>query len=556
MVELNEFMLEPDFFPEEDEEHPGPVNGCSTAEPGLPDLKFSDLLPSTQEVLKSMDWPAPMPVQAKVVPYLLQDQDVIVQSKTGSGKTGAFLLPLLEKIDPNQHHCQVLVMVPTRELAVQIMREWEKLTSNRNLPGMAIYGGVNFGPQIEACKKGVPFLVGTPGRILDHLGRRTLTLDRLDYLVLDEADELLSMGFYKDMTRILSYLPKDRVSAMFSATMPESVKRLAGEFLQQPKCLSLSEDTMHVTDMDHIYYTVDPMYKDRAMMKVIELENPPNGIIFCNTKAEVDYLASFLTRFGYSVEQISGDLSQAQREIVMGHLRTGKIRFLVATDLAARGIDISDLEYVFIYDFHKDFEQYVHRAGRTGRAGKRGLCISFLSLIEEADFKRHARRYGLDYTNREAPSDAAVQARLCERLLFRLEAEQRDANSAQRERAKRFEQLLEAIKTHEFGDEILLMLLDGFAEAIKRQGRPQPPPPQARPNPAQHAARRSGPRRGAARQPGNRGFTPHGLPTTSADTPRSSDQQRGTAAADKGMPGTPEQGSGGVSKRGGRRRRR
>jgi ATP-dependent RNA helicase DeaD len=290
-------------------------------------------------------------------------------------------------------------------------------------------------------------------------------------MIFDEADEMLSMGFYKDMVKIGSYLPKHRTTAMFSATMPESVKRLASRFLHNPEFLCFSGDSTHVTDMDHIFYQVDPMQKDRVLMRIVEMEDPENAIIFCNTRSEVEYVAALLKRFGYDADQISGDLGQNAREAVMNKLKKRTLRFLVATDVAARGIDISHLEYVFIYDMHKDTDQYIHRAGRTARAGNRGIAISLVDPIEAVDLKRFARRSGIVFEEREIPSEEQVQNLLCEKLSARLEADLRDSTTAQKERSKRYAGVLKEINSSENSEEILLMLIDEYHQRLIKKGR-------------------------------------------------------------------------------------
>ncbi len=425
-----------------------------------------------QLALKEKGWEKPMLVQATVAPYLLEQKDVIVQSRTGSGKTAAFLLPLIEKLNNSEKKSQALILTPTRELASQVYTELKTFTGRLNISGTAIYGGSSYKPQFEALKSGVQIVIGTPGRILDHLIRGSLKLDDLKYLVFDEADELLSMGFYKDMVKIGEFINGNATCAMFSATMPDSVRRLASRFMKEPEFLGLSKDGVHVSAMDHIFYTVDAMAKDRILMRIIEIEDPESAIIFCNTKSEVEYLTSFLRRFGYDADQISGDLKQKKRERVMSRLKSGELRFLVATDIAARGIDISNLAYVMIYDMHKDFPQYVHRAGRTARAGKLGVCISLVTSLEAVDLKRFAKKNDIDLIEKAQPTEEQIQARLSEKLIARLEAGLRDSNSVRKERMVRYDKLADEINQHENGKEIIKMLLDGFHQAIIRMNKP------------------------------------------------------------------------------------
>lgn len=437
----------------------------------LPPAQIQDFSEAVQALIAKRGWQELMPVQAGVAPYLLANRDVIVQSRTGSGKTAAFLLPLCERLKNAPKGCQALILIPTRELAVQVYNEFKLLTEGMEISAVAVYGGTSYKPQLDAFQSGVQLIIGTPGRLLDHLMKGSLTLKNLKYLVFDEADEMLSMGFYRDMVRIGEFLPKQRCVTMFSATMPDSVRKLANRFLRNPEFLSFSGDGVHVAEMDHIFYTVDPMQKDRALMRVIELEDPANAIIFCNTRNEVEYVAAILTRFGYDADQISGDISQNAREIVMAKLKQKSLRFLVATDIAARGIDISNLEYVFIYDMHKDTDQYIHRAGRTARAGNRGIAISLVNQLEAADLKKFARRAGIAIEERPLPTEEHVRDRLSEKLAAHLEGALRDASTAVRERMKRYHGLLKELTTHEHGQEMLLLLVDSFHQNLIKKGR-------------------------------------------------------------------------------------
>lgn len=442
-----------------------------TTTPQLEPIQFDKFNPQLFQAVSARGWKEAMPVQSGVAPYLLKGLDIIVQSRTGSGKTAAFLLPICEKLINSGQTTQALILVPTRELAQQVFTELNSLTGEIEVDGVAIYGGASYRPQFEALKNGVRIVIGTPGRILDHLTRGSLNLKNLKYLIFDEADEMLSMGFYKDMVRIGEFLPRKRTTAMFSATMPESVKRLAQRFLQKPEFLCFSGDSTHVSNMDHLFYVVAPMQKDRSLMRIIEIEDPENAIIFCNTRNEVEYVAALLKRFGYDADQISGDLSQNAREVVMAKLKKKDLRFLVATDIAARGIDISNLEYVVIYDMHKDTDQYIHRAGRTARAGNRGISISLVNQMEAIDLKKFAARSGINLEERSVPSEELVQNRLCEKLSARLESQLRDFTTAQKERSKRYKGVLKDINASENAEEIMLMLLDNYHQSLIKKGR-------------------------------------------------------------------------------------
>ncbi|MBN1999467.1 DEAD/DEAH box helicase, partial [candidate division KSB1 bacterium] len=333
-------------------------------------MTLEQLPESLRKAASHAGWTHLMPVQARTIPYQLAGRNVMVQARTGSGKTGAFLLPMLEQLDPAQKKCQALILVPTRELARQTGNEAEILFRDSGLVTVTVYGGVGYAPQIKALKEGANIVVATPGRALDHLLKGTLSLDFLKTLIFDEADRMLSMGFYPDMKKIQNYLPKRILyTSMFSATFPKHVIYTAHEFMHNPEFLSLSEDHTHVLETEHVYYIVPDMDKDRSLVRFIEVENPATAIIFCNTKSEVNYVATVLQRFGYDADQLSADLSQNEREKVMERVRKGVLRFLVATDVAARGIDIPDLSHVIQYEPPEDFEVYIHRAGRTGRAG-------------------------------------------------------------------------------------------------------------------------------------------------------------------------------------------
>ncbi|MEI8132792.1 MAG: DEAD/DEAH box helicase, partial [Leptolinea sp.] len=293
----------------------------------------------------------------------------MIQSRTGSGKTGAYLLPMLDMVNPLQNKTQVLILVPTRELALQVATEAELLGRTTGVRSIAVYGGVGYRAQLDAFKSGAHIVIGTPGRILDHLMRRSLALNDLRFLIFDEADHMLSMGFYPDMRRVKTYLPDHTISTyMFSATFPPQVMRLTSQFLHLPGFINLSSDHIQVTETEHVYYKVPGMDKDRSLVRIIEVENPLSAIIFCNTKVRVEYVATVLQRFGYDADILTSDLSQAAREKVLIRVRRGTLRFLVATDVAARGIDLPDLSHVIQYEPPEDPEAYIHRAGRTGRA--------------------------------------------------------------------------------------------------------------------------------------------------------------------------------------------
>ena len=450
--------------------------GLVEPESALPKMTLADLPEPLRQAAARAGWPELMPVQTRAIPYLLARRDLLVQSRTGSGKTGAFLLPILDRIDPRRATCQALVLAPTRELARQVAEEAKILAGEKGMRTAVVYGGVAYGPQLQAFRKGAHLVVGTPGRILDHLLKRNLSLKHLQMLVFDEADRMLSMGFYPDMKAIQRYLPSKRVQGcMFSATFPAHVMRLAGEFLHQPDLLSLSRDHVHVTDVEHVYYVVPRMDKDRSLVRIIEVENPPSALIFCNTKARVGYVMAVLQRFGYDADELSSDLSQKAREKIMARMRQGALRFLVATDVAARGIDLPDLSHVIIYEPPEDVELYIHRAGRTGRAGAGGVAISLVDVMEQMTLSRIAKRYGIEMQEWSLPGAEDVEAIVSERVTALLEARLRDRDRLQIERMQRFEPLIHDLSQSEEGLALLTMLLDDYYQQTLHAPPPQPP---------------------------------------------------------------------------------
>ena len=442
----------------------------------LPEITFEELPDSLRQAATNAGWTKLMPVQAKAIPYVIAQRDILIQSRTGSGKTGAFLLPILERINPKKKECQALILVPTRELARQVATETDTLFADSGVQSIAIYGGVKYGPQIDAIENGAQLVIGTPGRILDHLLRRTLSLDTLQILVFDEADRMLSMGFYPDMRELQRYLPKRRFTAcMYSATFPSNVMRLANEFLDEPEFLSLSRDRVYVSETDHISYEVPSLKKDRALIRLIEVINPTTAIIFCNTKAKVHYLSVVLQRFGYDADELSADLNQAAREKVLERIRSGTLRFLIATDVAARGIDIPELSHVFQYEVPEDPESYIHRAGRTGRAGASGTAITLIEdFSERVKMDTIAKRFELELIEATLPDDDDVAEQVSERVTVLLEAHLRNRDKLQTERMQRFIPLVQSLGESEEGQALMAMLLDDFYQLSLHGAPPQP----------------------------------------------------------------------------------
>jgi len=456
----------------------------------LPEITLTELPAALQAAATKAGWNKLMPVQAKAIPYMLAGRDLMVQSRTGSGKTGAFLLPILTRINPKKDVCQAIVLVPTRELAQQVTKEAEILGATTGIRSTAIYGGVKYGPQLDALKKGAHLVIGTPGRILDHLLRRNLRLDDLAVMVFDEADRMLSMGFYPDMRELQRYLPQRAINAyMFSATFPGSVMRLAYEFLANPEFLSLSRDRVHVATAEHVYYTTPVLKRDRSLVRLIETENPASAIIFCNTKNTVHYVATVLQRFGYDADEISSDLNQQDRDRVLTRVRKGELRFLVATDVAARGIDIHELSHVFQYEPPEDPESYIHRAGRTARAGATGVVITLVeNFAERLQMEGIAKRYSIELVERTLPTDADVTACVAERVTVLLEAQLRTRDKLKTERMQRFVPFIAEWAGSEEGQGLLAMLVDDFYQQ-SLHAPPLPPADEKAPQRGERASR-------------------------------------------------------------------
>lgn len=456
----------------------------------LPPTSIDELPEMMQTAVKRAGWTELTPVQARAIPYLRARRDLMVQARTGSGKTGAFILPVLERVDTQKTSCQVLVLVPTRELAQQVAADAKTLAGKGGMRTVPVYGGTSYKPQIEGFKRGAHCVVGTPGRVLDHLIKRNLNLKDLEILVYDEADRMMSMGFYPDMVQIQEFLPRRGINGyMFSATIPTHVIRLSQLFLNDPGFLSLSREHVHVEDTAHIYYLTPGMDKDRSLVRLIELETPQQAIIFCNTKARVNYVTVVLQRYGYNADQISSDLSQSARDKVIKRVRDGTLRFLVATDVAARGIDIPNLSHVIQYEPPDDVEAYIHRAGRTGRAGASGTAIMLININEKSQLNRISAHYKIEFEKRPLPKDEDVQTLVAERLVGQLEARLRGRDRLQIDRMQRFIPLAEQLAGDEDGLALLTMLLDDAYHDWMHQP-PELPPADISPPPKKSRKRK------------------------------------------------------------------
>ncbi|MFZ5823993.1 MAG: DEAD/DEAH box helicase [Bacillota bacterium] len=385
-------------------------------------LTFRDLGLS-DKVLKALDdmgFEEPSPIQEQAIPSLLQGKDVIGQAQTGTGKTAAFGVPIVERLDPKLRAVQALVLTPTRELAIQVAEEITKVGKYARIKTIAIYGGQSIDRQIRSLRFGVDVVIGTPGRIIDHLGRGTLDLSKVNMAILDEADEMLDMGFIEDIEKILQATPAERQTLLFSATMPPEIRRLANRYMKDPTHIAVSPQQLTVPQIDQYFFEVRASFKTEALSRVLDIENVERGICFCRTKKGVDELVEALQARGYLAEGIHGDMNQAQRNRVMSRFKEGNIELLVATDVAARGLDISDVTHVFNYDIPQDPESYVHRIGRTGRAGRTGTAITFITAREFSQLRLIERVTKTRIQRRPVPSLMDVAEKQREQLKERV----------------------------------------------------------------------------------------------------------------------------------------
>lgn len=336
-----------------------------------------------QRAITDMGFEEASPIQEKAIPIALTGKDIIGQAQTGTGKTAAFAIPILEKVDTSKKYVQAIAIAPTRELAIQVSEEINRLAKYMGISSLPIYGGQSIDRQIKALKKGPHIITGTPGRLLDHIKRKTLKLDRISVVVLDEADEMLDMGFVEDIERILKETPEEKQTLLFSATMPKPIQNLAERFMKDPELVKMKAKEVTAPTVKQIYYEVNERDKFEVLCRLLDVDNPELAVIFGRTKRRVDELSDALNRRGYLADGLHGDLNQRQRDVVMNKFREGNIDILVATDVAARGIDVSGVTHVYNFDIPQDPESYVHRIGRTGRAGKTGLAITLATPREK-----------------------------------------------------------------------------------------------------------------------------------------------------------------------------
>lgn len=383
------------------------------------ELSFNTLglAENTMRHLEEIGFTSPTAIQAQAIPHLLAGRDMVGQAQTGTGKTAAFSLPMLERIDPNLLAVQALILTPTRELALQVCTAIRTFTTDRRIRIMNVYGGQAIDQQISRLQRGAQVVVGTPGRVLDLLSRGDLRLDKLTWMVLDEADEMLNMGFIQDVEKILKQAPIERQTAFFSATMDPSIRKLVTKFLRSPVTVTIEQPKAAPTRIRQVAYTVPRGWtKARCLLPILELEDPETALIFVRTRKSAAELTSQLQSAGHSVDEYHGDLSQTQRERLLLRFRQRQVRWVVATDIAARGIHVDDLTHVINYDLPDSVENYVHRIGRTGRAGKEGTALSIVHSLDRRklrDIENHVRQR-LEMAS--VPTRAQIEARQLEKL--------------------------------------------------------------------------------------------------------------------------------------------
>ncbi|HTX92665.1 MAG TPA: DEAD/DEAH box helicase [Anaerolineales bacterium] len=381
--------------------------------------QFTDLTlrPELMQAITALGYLEPTPIQAAVIPVMLTGADVIGQAQTGTGKTAAFALPILQNLDPGERRAQALVLCPTRELALQVADAIYQCGKVQEVRVLAVYGGQPYGPQISRINKGVDVVVGTPGRLLDLLERNALQLDTVKTVVLDEADEMLSMGFIEDIQSILAETPENRQTALFSATLPAPIRRLADRYMHEPETILIERAQVTVAAIEQRYYLVNQADKLAALTMLLEVEPVTSALVFVRTRAGTGELSNELTRRGFPAESLNGDLNQETRERTLNRFRQNQIKVLVATDVAARGLDIDDISHVFNYDLPDETEVYIHRIGRTGRAGRTGTAISLVTPREKYLLRQIESLIRQPLTKTALPTAEDIKARRENELL-------------------------------------------------------------------------------------------------------------------------------------------
>ncbi|WP_340538946.1 DEAD/DEAH box helicase [Nocardioides sp. GXZ039] len=456
----------------------------STEESVEPIVTFADLGlgDAVRKSIAAVGYESPSAIQAETIPPLMEGRDVVGLAQTGTGKTAAFALPILDRLDVKQKTPQALVLAPTRELALQVCEAFEKYAADtRGVHVLPVYGGQGYGVQLSALRRGVHVVVGTPGRIMDHLDKGTLDLSQLRFLVLDEADEMLNMGFAEDVETILAETPDDKQVALFSATMPAQIRRLSKQYLTDPVEISVKGKTATAANITQRYLIVSYPQKVDALTRILEVENFEGMIVFVRTKSETETLAEKLRARGFSAAAINGDIAQAQRERTVNQLKAGKLDILVATDVAARGLDVDRISHVVNYDIPTDTESYVHRIGRTGRAGRSGDAISFVTPRERYLLKHIEKATRQPLTEMSLPSVEDVNSTRLARFDDAI-----TAALGQTDRVEKFRDIIgHYVRNHDVPEADVAaalavvaqgdtpLLLDADAERVARRDRPE-----------------------------------------------------------------------------------
>jgi ATP-dependent RNA helicase DeaD len=368
------------------------------------------LIPQLEQTVSDLGYITPTPIQSQIIPLMLDGQDVIGQAQTGTGKTAAFLLPILQTLERGKHGIQALVLAPTRELALQVAKAGSDYGKSLNVSILAVYGGQPYSPQLSRLRQGVDIVVGTPGRLLDLLDKGALDLSHVSTVVIDEADEMLSMGFIEDIENILSKIPPERQTALFSATMPPEISSISKKYMHSPQSIIIKSKHLTVDAADHRYYLVNKDEKAGVLTRIFEMEDLKRALIFVRTRVGTGDLVNELMGRGFPAEALNGDLNQQTREQVLNRFRHNQIKVLVATDVAARGLDIDDISHVVNYDLPEDPELYVHRVGRTARAGKTGIAISLVTLKDLWHLHRIEKYTKQEITQIKIPTIAEIEA--------------------------------------------------------------------------------------------------------------------------------------------------
>ena len=435
------------------------------------DVQFEDfdLSDEVLEGLEAANYRKPTPVQAQAITPMLEGHDVVVQARTGTGKTAAFGLPLLELVDPMRRHVQALVLTPVRELSQQVAAEINRLGKFTDIRAVSLHGGEPMGRQLRALDDGATIVVGTPGRVLDHL-RRGLSVRRVRHFVLDEADEMLSMGFAKELGDIVRYLPPRRQTALFSATFPSLVERLVQKHVHDPVRIALAEDEQMRGKVEHHYYIAPRIEKQRYLVAALDAECIESAIVFCNRRDETRMVAGVLQRAGYHAMPINADLSQAERDEVMAAIKRGDLTVLVATDIAARGIDISDLAHVVNYSTPESTEQYVHRTGRTGRLGKAGTAVTLVAAHELSSLKSIEGIKDIHLEEKRLPPDEVIMEHRVDRLMHDLQRLAALKSPEDRIRGDRedWQRVADKLQQDPESRAVLYLLLQSFFEGVRK----------------------------------------------------------------------------------------